>query len=336
MEKRRRETIAELTRAGQSAGDIIKATGYPKSTVYRTIAKIGAGGDVARRPHAPRSDLKRTPTFLGGLRRSIQANPRTPMTKLARARQVSRSTVGRAVRGDLGMKSFVRKRQNLLTEGAKALRKERAPKVLNHLKHRGSDVRVFVDEKKFVVEEVANRQNARYIAYSPDDVAPVVKGKNPASVMVFGAVASDGRVMPPHFIPAGVRIGAEEYLTILKESLIPWMMKHYDLDKVMLVQDSAPAHASHRVQDFLERRIPLYVPKDIWPSNSPDLNPCDFWMWGVLEQKSNSKAHASVSDLKKAIQRAAGAIDPEEARRACSAFRRRLERVRDANGGHIE
>ena len=125
MEKRRRETIAELTRAGQSAGDIIKATGYPKSTVYRTIAKIGAGGDVARRPHAPRSDLKRTPTFLGGLRRSIQANPRTPMTKLARARQVSRSTVGRAVRGDLGMKSFVRKRQNLLTEGAKALRKER-------------------------------------------------------------------------------------------------------------------------------------------------------------------------------------------------------------------
>ena len=68
----------------------------------------------------------------------------------------------------------------------------------------------------------------------------------------------------------------------------------------MLVQDSDPAHASQRVQDFLSQKIPMYVPKDIWPSNSPDLNPCDFWMWGVVEQKSNSTAHASVSDLKKA------------------------------------
>ena len=207
------------------------------------------------------------------------------MGKLARARHVSRSTISRAVREDLGMKSFTRRRQNLLTEAARAIRRERAPKVLNLLKHGGSEVRVFVDEKKFVVEEVANRRNSRVIAFSPDEVAPVMKGKNPASVMVFGAVASDGRVMPPHFIPAGVRIGAEEYLVILKEALIPWMAKYYALDKVMLVQDSAPAHAAQRVQDFLSRRIPLFVTKEVWPSNSPDLNPCDFWMWGVLEEK---------------------------------------------------
>lgn len=163
-----------------------------------------------------------------------------------------------------------------------------------------------------------------------------MKSKNPMSVMVFGAVASDGHVMPPHFIPAGVRINAEEYISILEDILIPWLTRNYDLNKVMLVQDSAPAHASLRVQDFLSRRIPLYVPKDIWPPNSPDLNPCDFWMWGVIEEKSNSHAHASVSDLKKSIKKAASGIDPEEARRACAAFRGRLERVRDADGGHIE
>ena len=336
MEQRRRETIAELARAGQSAKEIISVTGYPKSTVYRTITTIGAGGDVARRPHKPRSDRKLTQTFLSGLQRSIQAKPRTPMSKLARARHVSKSTVSRAVKEDLGMKSFTRKRRNLLTEQARAIRRERAPKVLNQLKHLGSDVRVFVDEKKFIVEEVANRRNSRVIAYSPDEVAPEIKGKHSASVMVFGAVASDGRIMPPHFIPAGVTIDTDEYLTILKESLIPWLMKYYDLNKVMLVQDSAPAHAAQRVQDFLSQKIPMYVPKDIWPSNSPDLNPCDFWMWGVVEQKSNSTAHASVSDLKKAIRKAASIIDPDEARCACSAFRRRLESVWDADGGHIE
>ena len=100
--------------------------------------------------------------------------------------------------------------------------------------------------KKVRRRDVANRRNSRVITYSPDDVAPVMKGKNPVSVMVFGAVASDGRMMPPNFIPAGVMIDTAEYLTILEESLIPWMMKYYDLNKVTLVQDSATAHASQR------------------------------------------------------------------------------------------
>ena len=39
MEQSLRETIAELVRAGQSAMDIISITGYPKSTVYGTIAQ---------------------------------------------------------------------------------------------------------------------------------------------------------------------------------------------------------------------------------------------------------------------------------------------------------
>ena len=51
----------------------------------------------------------------------------------------------------------------------------------------------------------------------------------------------------------------------------------------------------------------------------------------MVEQKSNSSAHASVSELKKAIRSAGSTIDPDEARRACSAFRRRLESVRDAD-----
>ena len=105
------------------------------------------------------------------------------MSKLARAHHVSKITVSRAVKEDFGMKSFTRKRRNLLTKRVKAIRREGAPKVLNHLKHLGSGVRVFVDEVKFIVEEVTNHRSSRVIAYSPDDLAPVMKGKNPASAM---------------------------------------------------------------------------------------------------------------------------------------------------------
>ena len=36
------------------------------------------------------------------------------------------------------------------------------------------------------------------------------------------------------------------------------------------------------------------VPEDIWPSTSPDLNPCDCWLWCEVEKVSNNDAHTSI------------------------------------------
>ena len=173
-----RTTICELRRAGSSVSDIIKSTGYAKSTVYRVVAAFDAEGKVQRSRHSPRSDRKRTKTFLAGLKRTLKSDPSQPMSKLAQKRSVSRSTISRAVNEDLDMKSYVRRVRNLLTTRSRALRAERCPKLLNHLKHKGGHVRVFVDEKKFVVDEVANKQNTRIIAFDPSEVPPVMQSKN--------------------------------------------------------------------------------------------------------------------------------------------------------------
>ena len=159
-----------------------------------------------------------------------------------------------------------------------------------------------MDEKKFVVDEVANCRNSWFIAKDPSCVPPVMQSKHPASVMVFGVVASDGKVMPPYFIDAGLKINTAEYLKILKEVLLPWIKKNYDPMKVMFIQDSAPAHGSKTVQKFLKRELPLFVPPTIWPSSLPDLNPCDYWLWGNVEKVSNAQPHSSVVSLKTSIR----------------------------------
>ena len=206
----RRTTICELRRAGSSVSHIIKSTGYAKSTVYRVVAAFDAEGKVQRSRHSPRSDRKRTKTFLAGLKRTLKSDPSQPMSKLAQKCSVSRSTISRAVNEDLDMKSYVRRVRNLLTTRSRSLRAGRCPKLLNHLKHKGGHVRVFVDKKKFVVDVVANKQNTRIIAFDSSDVPTVMQSKNPASVMVFAAVASDGKVMFPHFFEAGLRINTAE------------------------------------------------------------------------------------------------------------------------------
>ena len=71
-----RAIICEIRRAKNSVSDIIKSTGYAKSTVYRVIAAFDAEGKVQRSRHSPRSDWKRTETFLAGLKKDVEVRPK--------------------------------------------------------------------------------------------------------------------------------------------------------------------------------------------------------------------------------------------------------------------
>ena len=95
----------------------------------------------------------------------------------------------------------------------------------------------------------------------------------------------------------------------------------------MVVQDSAPTHGAKKVQDFLKENLPLMVPKDIWPSSSPDLNFCVYWLFGVVEGKSNVTSHSSVNSLKAAIRRAFRNFDPEDVKGSCSRFHSRISQL---------
>ena len=78
------------------------------------------------------------------------------------------------------------------------------------------------------------------------------------------------------------------------------------------------------------------VPKDIWPSSSPDLNVCDYWLFGVIEGESNVTSRTSVNSLKVAIRREFRNLDPEVVKRSCSLFRSRISQIIHAKGSHIE
>ena len=119
--------------------------------------------------------------------------------------------------------------------------------------------------------------------------------------MVFGGIASDGNVMPPHFFEVGLKINTVQYMKILERVVLAWIIENYDLKHVMFLQDSAPAHGAKTVRKFLKQLLPLFVWKDVWPSRSPDLNLCDYWLWSAVEKMSNNKPHNTVESLKSDI-----------------------------------
>ena len=48
---------------------------------------------------------------------------------------------------------------------------------------------------------------------------------------------------------------------------------------------NAPAHRADDTVEFLSRNTPDFISPLPWPPNSPELNPVDYEVWGVLQQR---------------------------------------------------
>ncbi|QQP37008.1 Transposable element tcb2 transposase [Caligus rogercresseyi] len=75
--------------------------------------------------------------------------------------------------------------------------------------------------------------------------------------MVLGVISSEGHVMPPHFFEPKQKVNQEVYLEVLR---------------------LCPAHKAKTVQAWLKENVPHFWDPQTWPSNSPDLNPCDYYL----------------------------------------------------------
>ena len=84
-----------------------------------------------------------------------------------------------------------------------------------------------------------------------------------------------------------VKINAKVYQEeILEKVVVPLKQKHFNF---IFQQDWAPAHGAKTTIHFPETKIGSFLTKDLWPLNSPDLNPLDFSVWGFMEEQFRSK-----------------------------------------------
>jgi len=102
------------------------------------------------------------------------------------------------------------------------------------------------------------------------------------------------------FVDAGVKIGIAYYRNVLlSQQLLPVIRQISG--EFIFQQDSALTHRARDTISLLERDTPAFILPDLWPPNSPDLNPVDYKVWGVMQYRIYQTKIKDLDDLKRRL-----------------------------------
>ena len=115
------------------------------------------------------------------------------------------------------------------------------------------------------------------------------------------------------------------------------MLRTSDRHKYYFQQDGAPAHTSNIVQDWGTLKFgQKFLHKKMWPARSPDLNPCDYFLWGHLKSVVYNPLPKTIDELKVNIEREIKKIDVQTLESLFSNLSKRCHFLISAKGGHFE
>jgi len=107
-------------------------------------------------------------------------------------------------------------------------------------------------------------------------------------------------------------------------------------DVCIFQQDSAPAHRARDTIELLRRETPDFIGPDVWPANLPDLNPVDYRIWWLIQERVYQTAIRDIDDLKQCLTCVWAELKQSVVDKAIEQWRPRLRACIRAKGQHFE
>jgi DDE superfamily endonuclease/Transposase/Helix-turn-helix domain len=183
-----------------------------------------------------------------------------------------------------------------------------------------------------------------------NNLTPVFKSQR-VTIMIWACFS--GHQLGPLLTFEQGGIGADEYMDILFEGLIPMIddlltpndgdtIKVADENTFLFMQDNAPCHKTRDILDLLEEHE---IPTMIWPANSPDLNPIEN-LWRDLKSRfysefcklrtNPSTSRGSYEEYEKILERLWANTDWSYIHSLIESMPQRVDAVIKAKGGHTK
>ena len=115
-----------------------------------------------------------------------------------------------------------------------------------------------------------------------------------------------------HWVPTGQTVNKDYYFEVLREYRKRFGRKRPALFKSCqwhFQQDNAPVHNSIFVTDYLTKIGIKTVPQ---PPYSPDVAPCDFWLFPNLKEKLWGCRYETIEEMKEAVTKVIDTLTQED------------------------
>lgn len=218
-------------------------------------------------------------------------------------------------------------------------RDQQATMLLEHI--------LFTDESIIELYPSPNAQNTRIRTSNRQLLIPESVPKNGTKIMVAGGMCAGG-LTELHIVEQGKTVDGCYYRTkilpiyldacarTIEDVRIDHGILFSDKEKVVFMQDGAPAHTANATLTLINQTFKGFWSKGIWPGNSPDLNPIEH-IWPVLKNSVFVEPRPrNRDDLVKRVQDAWKGLSKAFLQRLIFSFPRRIEACQANLGGRTD
>ena len=137
------------------------------------------------------------------------------------------------------------------------------------------------------------------------------------------------------FVEPGVKVdGKYSRDVLLSQQMLP-AIRHVAGDNFVFQQNSSPAHRARDTVELLQRETADFISPELWPPNSLDLNPVDYKIWGIMQQRVYEMQIHNVGERKRRLVDVWIGLQQSVADAAVSEWRKRLQACVHAKEGHF-
>lgn len=172
---------------------------------------------------------------------------------------------------------------------------------------------------------------------APEEPRPKKARQVRSNVKVLLTVFFDYNGVVHHeFLPEGRTVNKEYYLQVMRRLREAIRRKRPDLwqnNSWLLHHDNAPAHTSLLVRDFLAKNNTVITPQ---PPYSPDLAPCDFFLFPKLKRPMKGRRFATIEEIKTASLEELKAIPKSAYQKCFEDWKKRWHKCIISEGDYFE
>lgn len=321
------------------------------STIYKNVKKFERHGTThnLNAGRSGRNRTVRTPANIQRVEAAIAINPR--LSARRNGLGISKSAYNEITRIDLNYHPYRMKVRHALEGGDHVRRSDFSQWFLAQTRDPQFFDKVLIgDEAAFAMDGQVYNHNMVYYAEKGNPPEFYFDRNNSREkVTAWAGLCGNGDIMGPFFFDENVT-GAR-YLNMINDDLVPDLMQHFNFNifgqnlfenNLWWFQDGAPCHGTlevrTRLRELFGNQVVALNHTVEWPARSPDLTPCDFFLWGYIKSRVYQTPPADVFELRLRIVNEFNLLrnDPAKIRRSVRDMEKRANLCIQRNGGHVE